>query len=792
LLKFRKIAAFLICIFLISLKITAGEAPRKVKIGFFEGGEYPMHEILREAFSNELKGVLAGDYEPVFISEGFKTAGWDREQCRRMARELTNLKELDLVVTLGPWVVEDLLEAGFTKPIIAMDRFDPVAEGLVDSTGQPIADNLTVRLRPNKFEEDLKVFNQLRKIKKLGVLFFPSNHEQEKVMARFRQIGEQLGFEVVTAEGFNNVGTYAFFKAYQLVKDQNVDALYISPLWGFDLVKINWFFRETLRDRIPVFTSEGPQMVQRGALASNDPFDIAGVARYQAYKVLRILQGTVPADLPVSFFEMTGLVLNEAVAERFHVPIPDETVTALDIVPAPPDESTPVVNLSLALEQAFQANPGYLAEYDAIRAAAEEAGRAYAAYLPHLYATGSARHVDDNTVYDNRDEVKNDQLGFSLNLEQQIFSLGTIRSIQLAAANKDKQEITQTKAALDLEQAVVTAYLNYLKAEEVLNIYRDRKKYIDYCLEITQVDQSLVDTGEVDVYRWRDEFFKVVRKLSECEKNKKVARILFNMLLSQPAYTPFVLDTANLDVGQWQGEYMRMQPFLFDRHKERYHEDFLVESALAENPSLAACGAEIDMQKIRVAANKARFLPMLGFKASFDIRDSLRDFSPTFEEKDRTWSVGAVLKLPLFTGKDRIKERGALKARLSELEYRKDDVRLDIIGRTRSLTAEAFSLLGRVSDDLEAVNQARVYADMMMRRYSAGQVPLVAVIDAIDNYTNARLRGTADRFGYFDAAARLVNTVGWSLRDSRHTPGMELLSRLLEHSQADQEEVETP
>ncbi|MBN1212163.1 MAG: TolC family protein [candidate division Zixibacteria bacterium] len=770
------------------LATTAGEAPRQVKIGFFEGGEYPSHEILREAFRNELKGVLPEGFEVVYIYQGFKTAGWDREQSRKMARELTELKDLDLVVTLGPWTVEDLLAAGFSKPIIAMNRFDPETEGLVDSTGYPIADNLTVRLRPDKFEDDLAIFNRLRKIEKLGVLFFPSGNERDKLMARFQKIGEQLGFEVITAEGYNNIGTFAFFKAYLLLKEQGVDAIYISPLWGFDLVKINWFFRESARDRIPVFTSEGYRIVQRGALASNSLYDISSVARYQAYKVRRILQGALPADLPVTFPEMSGLIINEAVADKFHVAVPDETVTAIEVVPAQPDETTPIVTLSQAIEQAYQANPGYLAGFDAVRAAAEEAGRASAVYLPRLYATGSARLVDDNTVYNYRDEVKKDQLGFSLNLEQQIFSMGAIRSIQLAAGKKDKQEITFKEAALDLELAVVTAYLNYLKAEEILDIYLEKKKYIEYNLEISQADQYLVDPEGVDVYRWRDEFFQVIREISESRKNIIVARMLFNLLLSQPGHTPFVLDTARLGREEWQGEYARMQPYLFDRRKARLNEDYLVEAALAGNPSLAARGADIELQKIRLAANSARFWPSLGFKTAFNIADSLEDFSPTFEEKDRTWSVGAVLHLPLFSGKDRFKERGALKAHLSELEYQKDNVRLEIIGRTRSLATETYSRLSRFPDDREGINQARVYADMMMRRYSAGEVSLVGVVDAIDNYALARLRETADRYGYFETAAQLVRTVGWSLRDSRRTPGMELLYRLYDRSQPDIDE----
>ena len=61
-LPYRKFALLLFILILTSLPALAGEAPQPVKIGFFEGGEYPVHEILREAFRNELKGILPADF----------------------------------------------------------------------------------------------------------------------------------------------------------------------------------------------------------------------------------------------------------------------------------------------------------------------------------------------------------------------------------------------------------------------------------------------------------------------------------------------------------------------------------------------------------------------------------------------------------------------------------------------------------------------------------------------------------------------------------------------------------
>ncbi len=779
--KFISIAVLFICL---APRVSADSAVRQVKIGFFEGGDYPLHEVLREAFHNELTGLLPENYEAVFIPGGFKSAGWNRQTCRAMAEELVNLKELDMVVAIGPWVVEELLRAGFTRPIIAMYRFDPQAEGLVDSNGVPIAANLTVRIKPGKFENDLAVFTRLRKIDKLGVLFFPSGNEQEKVMAHFNRLGEKLGFETVTAEGFNNVGTYAFFKAYGKLKEQGVRAIYISPLWGFDLAKINWFLKEAARDHIMIFTSEGSALVQRGALASNAQNTIAATARYHAYKASRIIMGVLPADLPVVFPEATGLTLNEEMAQKFKIIIPDETIAGIEVIPALPAEDISKITLSQAIETAFQSNPGYLAGYDAVEVAAGEAGRAYAEYLPHLNLTGSARHVDENTVNNYRGEVKDNQYSLSLNFEQQIFSLGAIRAIQLAARQKGKYAISLKEASLDLEMAVTIAYLNYLKAREILAVYLEKKQYIGYNFELSQADRYLTESEGIDVYRWHEEYLKVSREIGECKKNIKIARVLFNLLLSQSGNTTFMLDTALFSGEQWNKEMSLMQVFTFERQKARKTEDYLVTQALAGNPSLESCATDIDLQKLRLAGNTARFFPTVGFRASFNIQDSLIDFSPGFTEKNKTWSIGATLSLPLFQGTARFKERQVLKARLSELEYRKDKVRLEIMAEVHSLVLETINCLNRVSDDLEAEKQARVYADLMMRRYSAGKAALHEVIEAIDNAAQARYRSIADRYGYFENATRLINKVGWSVRDSNRTPGMELIFKIHQYFQA--------
>jgi ABC-type uncharacterized transport system substrate-binding protein len=278
---------------LVSLSFSAGNVDGGVargqddqttwQIGFFEGGAYPAHNDLRQQVYEQLPVLAPSGVTVVFAPHGFKSAGWIRDTSRQMAAELTADTTIDLVFALGPWTVEDLLEAGFDRPIVAMFRWDPVAEGIADSTGRPVAENLTVRVRPGKIRSDLSLFAQLLDIKKLGVVYFPSNDESEQVIAEVRSVGERLGFEVVSAEGYDRNGTFAVFNAYNELP-RSIDALYVPPLWGSGPNKVRQYYRQAFLQRKPTLASEGEFHVSRGAAVAASGESARAAARFHVWK----------------------------------------------------------------------------------------------------------------------------------------------------------------------------------------------------------------------------------------------------------------------------------------------------------------------------------------------------------------------------------------------------------------------------------------------------------------------------------------------------------------------------
>ncbi|MFQ5452964.1 MAG: ABC transporter substrate binding protein [Candidatus Zixiibacteriota bacterium] len=740
------------------------QTKKSFNIGYFEAGVYPVHSLLRNEFYNQLEQVLPEQYSVVSIPEGFRSALWNRDTCRVMAAQLAKLKHLDLLIAMGPWVVQDLLEAGFDKPIIAMHQFDPLAEGLLDANNQPVASNLTVHLRPGKIEEDLTLLSKLINLKRLGLLYFPSANEKDSIIANISLIGKKLGFEVVTSEGFNNVGTYAFFNAYRQL-DKNIDAVYLPPLWGLDIVKLTEFFKMLDRDKIPSFVSEGKILLEKGAFATESYYSTISEARFSAIKTVRIIEGETPADLPVIFRSGLGLAVNNRTAMRCGITLPDEVLNDFFVIEAPLPDETPFYNLNDAINRAVTQNPGYLSQYHALEAAAQAAKQEYAGYLPRLYSTASFTHFDDDAIANLRRVFDDDQYSLNIILEQEIFSLYTIKSIQVAAKKRDIENKDLIQAQLDLELGVSLAYLNYLKASEQLSAYLNNRNLIEHNLEIARARNILEDADTLDIIRLEDERYQATSIVIEGKKNLNIARVFLNALFNMPGNQQFILDsTSFLENSFWNRE---SNFFTKINHKllQDNIENLLVTKAIINNPQISQYQIMINLQKDLLVQNTSRYLPTIGFRSTLNFSDRLKETS-FFNEEKSSWSVSGFIKLPIFLGTNRIHERGKLKAQLNEIEYQKDDISLNIMSTVQSEFHKLIAHANNMTPSYQSQKRSYQAIELVIKDYGAGKLPLLNLLDIQVNALRADIIAINTRYNYYQAMARLVHAVGWTTQDN--------------------------
>lgn len=736
--------------------------PVMIRLGYFEGGEHPIHVFLRDEFERQLAALAPEDTQFVFVPEGYRSASWIRDTSRVMAAQLVGVETVDIMVAYGPWVVEDLLAAGYDRPILAMRQLDPIASGLADSTGRPVAGNLTVHIQAEKIERDVAMLSQLMDLKRLGVLLFPANEaEREGVLQRIRSVGRQAGFEVETAEGSNMHGTFAFFKAYNALP-KDLDAVYLGPLWGMDITKVNEFLKMTRAGGTPAFTWEGRFLVTRGALASRYGYGMVAEAFYNARKTLSMARGEKPDSLPTVFSPAASLVINEETALLTGVDIPFEALISGSVVSSPQPEGAEPYTVTDAVARAAVGNPGFLATYDRLDQAASAAAEAAAAYRPRLRATASAGYLDDNTLNNTVEPLDNEQFRAGLQLEQQLLSLETIRGIQRARHERALAEIDQHQARLDLERAVAAAYLDYQQAIEKMLVEQRYQEVVERSLERAAARFHLAGEGQADLVRWQDERQQALVRLLEARNTLQAARAIFHGLLNLPEDVPVRLVDTLATPGQLARDYMLLAPLAVKGETRASFESALLQAAHESSPTMLRYDRRLALQHSRLAENKARFWPSLDLHASVNLSDEINDNLGVIDEKHDTWSVFARLNLPLYLGGERFKERSRLKAGLSELEFRRDAAGIDLSGKLHQRTgrmAVIAASLPRLARSRELVVQN---LELTVEAYESGRRDVTALIETYRHARDTELKEIESRFSYLKTMAALVTELGWS------------------------------
>jgi outer membrane protein len=532
---------------------------------------------------------------------------------------------------------------------------------------------------------------------------------------------------------------------------------------------------QALRDSLPVITTEGRYVVEHGALFSANVESIRANAYYHAHKAVQIIQGVLPADLPVTFEEVTGLLYNEAIAIRQDWQPGGNLRYFARMVPAAL-RGTPLT-LSQAVSRALLQHPSQLAEADAVIAARENAARAKTDYLPQLNLDLSADYRDDHTVHNHFDEITNDALRASLSLDQKLLSVPTLKAIELARQRQRVREMSQTEASLELEASVEVAYLELLRALERLSVVRRYKNRID---DIHQVAMAMIEFGgdeRTDALRWEDEFAKGTQALVDAETEVHTARVTLNLLLNQPGSTEILPQQESFSKDQRIREYLGLAQFTETPADQQATEDFLVRQAVAQNPALERLNINVDIQETLLSQNRGRWYPEIGFRASLQGVDELEN-TPAFQEEHVQWQLGAKLHLPLFLGGERWQERAMLRADLSRTQNIKDAVLLDVVRRVRLTAADMFGLMHQVPFVSRSVELAGIHADQVAAEYSSGKMSYVEVLESLRNERDTRLATLDNRYNYWVIVARLLSEIGWSTNESGRNPGDELLTRL--------------
>lgn len=353
-------ALFVICFFFSNVYATdKGNFPvtpkmnsgKKWRIGYLEGGPYTNYpdnlRALVAAFSDlgwakkpafppsadasDTKQLwswisrnLKSDYIE-FVQDAYWSNNWDeslRPKNRKIILErLNRKKDIDLMLAMGTWAGQDLANNDHSVPAIVISTSNPIASKISKSVNDSGYDHLNARVDPTRYERQVRIFYDIFKFKRLGVVLEKYTIEGRSYAAidDIEKVAKEKGFKVITCNApFSGVSKEeaqgSVLKCHEELAPK-VDAVYITVHRGLSLQKMDKLLAPFMRYKTPTFSQLGTDEVKHGVLLSIARAGFKYVARFHAETIARIFNGAKPRDLEQLFEDPPRIAINLKTAQ---------------------------------------------------------------------------------------------------------------------------------------------------------------------------------------------------------------------------------------------------------------------------------------------------------------------------------------------------------------------------------------------------------------------------------------------------------------------------------------------
>lgn len=267
---------------------------------------------------------LKSDYIE-FVQDAYWSNNWDenlRIKTKNIILErLNRKKDIDLMLALGTWAGQDLANNEHSTPTVVISTSNPVTSKIAKSVNDSGYDHLNARIDPTRYERQVRIFYDIFKFKRLGVVLEKDTVEGRTYAAMddIEKVAKEKGFRIITCNApFSGVSKEEAFNSVLKCHEElapNVDAVYITVHRGVSLQKMDKLTAPFMRKKIPTFSQLGAEEVKHGALLSIARAGFRYVARFHAETIAKIFNGAKPRDLEQLFEDPPRIAINLKTAQ---------------------------------------------------------------------------------------------------------------------------------------------------------------------------------------------------------------------------------------------------------------------------------------------------------------------------------------------------------------------------------------------------------------------------------------------------------------------------------------------
>ena len=750
-----------IIFFLLTVFTTHSQEKEAFKIGVLV--EYKSAEFHRflEQFNKEISALAGESVDVVFPEAYLISTNYDTEVAIESYKQLLTT-DVDVILISGESVFKKIKTLQtFKKPTILAGFYDLELLGISSLKTSSGIDNFSYVVVSQTYQEDIKTFKSLFDFKKLGIVMERHIYEHSNPDSYAKPIFENLGVEY---------RFIPFDTSDDIVQNlHGVDAVYFANGFLMSADEVQYLAKELIAKGIPSFTATSLNHVNQGLLATNKKMEnTSQFIRRLGLMVEEVINGTNLSEAHIySEFE-TGLTLNLSTARKLGIPINLSLIANTNFAGDFDDLiADKKYNLLDIMNQALNQNLALESSRKDLALAAQDVKVSQSSYLPNIAVSAGASFVDKDLAEASNGRNPEKLTSGNISLNQTIYSEAATANISIQKSLQKAQEANLNSKQLETIYKAVQAYFQTLSLKANLKIRYTNLQLTKKNLLVAQQNFDAGQAGKSDVLRFRSERANNTQELFEGVINLEQGYNSLNFILNNPI--DLEIEVEDVDLEDEIFKIYRYDSFLqfIDRPELRKtFIDFLTFEAINNNPDLKTIDYNLEALNRSVKLySSGRFVPTVGVQGQYYYEFSRSgagtEFPPGFGAfPDNYYNLGINVSIPIIDQNlQNIKKRSSL-IQTDQLEIQRQEFTLNLRQNVKNIVLNIMNEITNIEISEITLEAAEESLALTQASYSEGAVPIVQLLDAQNNFLQAKLTKVNATYNYLMAISDLERVLG--------------------------------
>lgn len=751
-------------------QITYKPNARTINYAFVFDGPSDKNEAVLRQFEKAITATTAPDYKAEFPKNLVFVGNWTQSGIKEASDRALN-SNATMVVSLGYLSSIYMTDKkAKNKFVVTIDQYGlrDIGEGFFNPVQQSI--------------NGIKSFKALLNFKKVAILMNENYYKTQKDWSKFA--GDKLpNINFVVLPATSDVTT----TLGSIPKD--CDAVVLTPLFNLNIEQRKALISQLNAKKLPTYSTLGKEDVEMGVLLGSGAFDLdRKIAEATSFNIKGVLDGQQSLAGKINFYENEIYYINQDTAELIGYQPHLRLLNNAEIITS----KKPVVyDLATVFNTLDTQNLDIQRKRLLVKAAKRAAVSAALRYLPSMNINLGYQQLSPDYAYTVKLLQAETQGVFQIGLEQMIYSPALVTNILIKKKQFDfsKQEQRMVEQNLGIE--VAEMYIDMLMLEKMIAIQKEHVKEARETLAIARVREKTGVSGKEEVLRWASELSTREQKLLDMVAEFKNIKITINKLMDKELKEDFSLNTLTAKDPAFYTNEIHIIDYVTTPQALEKFTQMLTEEAFKVAPELAKLKLAIKMKKDERNMYLQKFI-LPDAKLSYTYTSLMgREFGGNLPSAPLAytppaggtipgsmWTNLGVLRpgatnaqLGIFAqwrpieGGTKIAEIMRINAETEELQKYEAEIKLKIEAHVREVINRALAAYFSIEKEYKAMASAQENYLMVKAMYLKGKAPITQVMDAQQQYLDAKLRAINSQNVFFKELVwvqRSICAVNWT------------------------------